>query len=158
MTSKEVVLTYEGLKKLEEELELLKGVKRREIAERIKQALSFGDISENSEYDEAKNEQAHIEGRIVQIETMLKHAKVIDEDDVSTEVVSLGSKVKLLDMEYNEETEYSIVGSTEANPSKNKISNESPVGSALIGKGIGTVVEVAVPDGVIKFKILEIYK
>lgn len=158
MTSKEVVLTYEGLKKLEEELELFKGVKRREIAERIKQALSFGDISENSEYDEAKNEQAHIEGRIVQIETMLKHAKVIDEDDVSTEVVGLGSKVKLLDMEYDEETEYSIVGSTEANPSKNKISNESPVGSALIGKGIGTVVEVAVPDGVIKFKILEIYK
>ncbi len=158
MTSKEVVLTYEGLKKLEEELEFLKGVKRREIAERIKQALSFGDISENSEYDEAKNEQAHIEGRIVQIETMLKRAKVIDEDDVSTDVVSLGSKVKILDMEFNEETEYYIVGSTEADPSKNKISNESPVGSALIGKKKGTVVGVTVPDGVIKFKILKIYK
>ncbi len=158
MTSKEVVLTYEGLKKLEEELEFLKGVKRREIAERIKQALSFGDISENSEYDEAKNEQAQMEGRIAQIETMLKHAKVIDEDDVSTEVVSLGSKVKLLDVEYNEENEYYIVGSTEADPSKNKISNESPVGSALIGKKKGAVVEVAVPDGIIKFKILKIYK
>lgn len=158
MTSKEVVLTYEGLKKLEEELEFLKGIKRREIAERIKQALSFGDISENSEYDEAKNEQAHIEGRIVQIETMLKHAKVIDEDDVSTDVVSLGSKVKILDMEYNEENEYYIVGSTEADPSKNKISNESPVGSALIGKKKGAVVGVSVPDGTIKFKILKIYK
>jgi transcription elongation factor GreA len=158
MTSKEVVLTYEGLKKLEEELEFLKGVKRREIAERIKQALSFGDISENSEYDEAKNEQAHIEGRIVQIETMLKNAKVIDEEDISTDVVSLGSKVKLLDMEYNEENEYYIVGSTEADPSKNKISNESPVGSALMGKKKGTVVGVSVPDGEIKFKILKIYK
>ncbi|HOV27551.1 MAG TPA: transcription elongation factor GreA [Pseudobacteroides sp.] len=158
MTSKEVVLTYEGLKKLEEELEYLKGTKRREIAERIKQALSFGDISENSEYDEAKNEQAHIEGRIVQIESMLKNAKVIDEDEVSTEVVSLGSKVRLLDVEFNEEVEYYIVGSTEADPSKFKISNESPVGSALIGKKIGETVDVAVPDGVIKFKILAINK
>src|SRR5690242_12335530 len=130
MTNKEVVLTYEGLKKLEDELEVLKGVKRREIAERIKQALSFGDISENSEYDEAKNEQAHIEGRIVQLENMLKHAKVIDEDEVSTDAVSLGSKVKLLDMEFDEEVEYYIVGSTEADPGKFKISNESPVGSA----------------------------
>ncbi|MCX7923669.1 MAG: transcription elongation factor GreA [Clostridia bacterium] len=158
MTSKEVVLTYEGLKKLEEELEFLKGMKRREVAERIKQALSFGDISENSEYDEAKNEQAHVEGRIVQLENMLKHAKVIDEDEVSTDVVSLGSKVELLDMEYDEKVEYYIVGSTEADPSKFKISNESPVGSALIGKMKGTVVEVSVPDGVIKFKILDIHK
>jgi transcription elongation factor GreA len=102
MNSKEVVLTYEGLKKLEEELEFLRGVKRKEIAERIKQALSFGDISENSEYDEAKNEQAQMEGRIVQLENMLKKAKVIDEDDVSTEKVTIGSKVKLLDIEYNE--------------------------------------------------------
>lgn len=156
--SKEVVLTYEGLKKLEEELEFLKGVKRREIAERIKQALSFGDISENSEYDEAKNEQAHMEGRIAQIETMLKHAKLIDEDEVNTELVSLGSKVKLLDIEFDEEVEYSIVGSAEADPSKSKISNESPVGAALMGKDRGSIVEVAVPDGVIKFKILEIHK
>ncbi len=158
MTNKEVVLTYEGLKKLEEELEYLKGTKRRDIAERIKQALSFGDISENSEYDEAKNEQAHMEGRIAQLETMLKNAKVIDEDEVSTESVSLGSKVLLLDMEYKEEVEYHIVGSTEADPSKFKISNESPVGSALMGKKKGNVVEVTVPDGVIKFKILKIHK
>ncbi len=159
MTSnKEVILTYEGLKKLEEELEFLKGVKRREVAERIKQALAFGDISENSEYDEAKNEQAQVEGRIVVIENMLKNARVIDEDEVSTETVSLGSKVKLWDMEYEEEVEYYIVGSTEANPLKFKISNESPVGSALMGKSIGETVEVLVPDGIIKFKVLEIHK
>ncbi|NJD03158.1 MAG: transcription elongation factor GreA [Ruminiclostridium sp.] len=158
MTGKEVILTYEGLKKLEEELEFLRGAKRMEIKERIKQALSFGDISENSEYDEAKNEQAYIEGRIVQLETMLKHAKVIDEDDVSTEKVTVGSKVKLLDMEYNEEVIYTIVGSTEADPSRFKISNESPVGSALMQKKKGNIVEVAVPDGVLKFKILKIEK
>lgn len=158
MINREVILTYEGLKKLEEELEFLKSVRRREVADRIKQALSFGDISENSEYDEAKNEQAQIEGRIAQLETMLKHARVIDEDDVDTERVSLGSKVRLLDMDLNEEVEYSIVGSTEADPGKKKISNESPVGSALMSKKKGDVVEVAVPDGVIRFKILEIYK
>ncbi|TYQ15086.1 UNVERIFIED_CONTAM: transcription elongation factor GreA [Acetivibrio alkalicellulosi] len=158
MVNKEVVLTYEGLKKLEQELEFLKTVKRREVAERIKQALSFGDISENSEYDEAKNEQAHVEGRIVQLETMLKHAKVIDEDEVKTDVVSVGSKVNILDMEFDEEVEYYIVGSTEADPSKYKISNESPVGRALLGKAKDTIVEVQVPDGVIKFKILDIHK
>ncbi len=158
MSAKEVVLTYEGLKKLEDELANLKGQKRMEIAERIKQALSFGDISENSEYDEAKNEQAHIEGRIAHLENMLKNAKVIDEDEVSTDSVSLGSKVKLLDIEYNEEAEYHIVGSTEADPSKSKISNESPVGMALMGKEKGNIVEVSVPDGMIKFKILEISK
>lgn len=158
MTNKEVILTYEGLKKLEEELEYLKGVKRREVAERIKQALSFGDISENSEYDEAKNEQAHVESRIAQLETMLKYAKVIDEDEVNTDHVSLGSKVRLLDMEFDEEVVYHIVGSTEADPSKSKISNESPVGSALIGRKTGEVIEVSVPDGTIKFKILEISK
>jgi transcription elongation factor GreA len=158
MSAKEVVLTYEGLKKLEEELTQLKSVKRLEIAERIKQALSFGDLSENSEYDEAKNEQAQVEGRIVLLETMLKNAKVIDEDEVSTDAVSLGSKVKLYDEEFEEEIVYSIVGSTEANPAEYKISNESPVGAALMGKKVGSVVEVSVPDGVIKFKILEISK
>lgn len=158
MSAKEIVLTYEGLKKLEEELTHLKSVKRLEIAERIKQALSFGDISENSEYDEAKNEQAAVEGRIVILETMLKNAKVIDEDEVSTDSVSLGSKVKLYDEEFQEEVIYSIVGSTEADPAKYKISNESPVGSALMGKKVGSEVEVAAPDGVIKFKILEISK
>ncbi len=158
MSAKEVVLTYEGLKKLEEELEFLRGTKRKEVAERIKQALSFGDISENSEYDEAKNEQAQVEGRIVQLESMLKHARIIDEDEVKTDVVSLGSKVKIFDIEFDEEVEYLIVGSTEANPLKSKISNESPVGAALIGHKKGETVEVQVPDGVLKFKILEISK
>lgn len=158
MAGKEVILTYEGLKKLEEELELLRGPKRMEIKERIKVALSFGDISENSEYDEAKNEQAYVEGRIAQLETMLKNARVIDDEDVSTEKVSIGTKVTLLDMEENEEIVYTIVGSTEANPAKFKISNESPVGSALMQKKKGTVVDVAVPDGVLKFKILKIEK
>ncbi|OPX45382.1 transcription elongation factor GreA [Ruminiclostridium hungatei] len=158
MSAKEVVLTYEGLKKLEEELEFLRGTKRKEVAERIKQALSFGDISENSEYDEAKNEQAQVEGRIVQLESMLKHARLIDEDDVKTDVVSLGSKVKLFDVEFEEEVVYLIVGSTEANPLKSKISNESPVGAALMGHKVGEVVEVQVPDGAIKFKVLEISK
>lgn len=158
MVNKEVVLTYEGLQKLEQELEFLKAVKRREVAERIKQALSFGDISENSEYDEAKNEQAHVEGRIVQLENMLKNAKVIDEDDIKTDVVSVGSKVTILDMEFDEEIEYYIVGSAEANPSQFKISNESPVGSALMGKKKGTVVDVVVPDGIVKFKVISIKK
>lgn len=158
MSAKEVVLTYEGLKKLEEELEFLRGTKRKEVAERIKQALSFGDISENSEYDEAKNEQAQVEGRIVQLESMLKHARLIDEDEVKTDVVSLGSKVKLFDVEFEEKVEYLIVGSTEANPLKSKISNESPVGAALMGHKVGEIVEVQVPDGAIKFKILEISK
>jgi len=158
MTNKEIVLTYEGLKKLEDELEYLKGVKRREVAERIKQALSFGDISENSEYDEAKNEQAYMEARIVQLENMLKNAKVIDEDDIMTDQVGIGSKVKLLDLEYNEEVEYYIVGSTEADPEKYKISNESPVGRALMGKKKGDIVDVSVPAGLIKFKVLDISK
>jgi transcription elongation factor GreA len=158
MTGKEVVLTYEGLKKLEGELEYLKTVRRREVAERIKQALTFGDISENSEYDEAKNEQARVEGRIVQLEKMLKNARVIDESEVSTEQVSVGSKVRLLDMQSKEEVEYYLVGSTEADPSKFKISNESPVGKGLIDKKKGDVVEITVPDGVIEYKILEILK
>lgn len=158
MTNKEVVLTYEGLKKLEQELEYLRGPKRMDIKERIKHALSFGDISENSEYDEVKNEQAYVEGRIALLETMLKNARVIDEDEVNTESVGIGSKVKVLDMEFNEEVEYHIVGSTEADPAKSKISNESPVGRALIGKKKGSVVEVEAPVGLIKFKILEIYK
>ena len=158
MAGKEVIVTYEGLKKLEEELEQLRGPKRMEIKERIKVALSFGDISENSEYDEAKNEQAYIEGRISQLETMLKNVRVIDEEDVSTDKVTIGSKVTILDMEYDEEIVYSIVGSTEADPSQYKISNESPVGSALMNKKKGNVVEVTVPDGILKFKIMKIDK
>ncbi len=158
MVGKEVILTYEGLKKLEEELEQLRGPKRMEIKERIKVALSFGDISENSEYDEAKNEQASVEGRIAQLEAMLKNARVIDEEDVSTEKVTIGSKVRLLDVEYNEKILYTIVGSTEADPSRFRISNESPVGSALMHKKKGSVIEVVVPDGILKFEILEIEK
>ncbi|MGI6668491.1 MAG: transcription elongation factor GreA [Acetivibrionales bacterium] len=158
MTGKEVILTYEGLKKLENELEQLRGPKRMEIKERIKTALSFGDITENSEYDEAKNEQAYIESRIAQLEAMLKNAKVIDEDDVSTDQVTIGSKVRLLDMEQNEETVYTIVGSTEADPTQHRISNESPVGKALINKKCGDVIEVTVPDGIIKLKVLKIEK
>lgn len=158
ISSKQIVLTYEGLEKLEGELEFLKTVKRKDIAEKIKQALAFGDLSENSEYDEAKNEQAQVEVRIVQLEKMLKNAKVIDEDDISTEVVSIGAKVNVLDLEYNEEIEYTIVGSTEANPSQHKISDESPVGRALIGNAIGNTVDVVVPAGTLKFKILAINK
>lgn len=158
MASKEIYLTYEGLRKLEEELEYLKVTKRTEIAERIKQALSFGDISENSEYDEAKNDQAHIEIRIVQLENTLKNARVIEVDEIRTDAVSLGAKVKLFDVDMDEEVEYWIVGSTEADPRSYKISNESPVGSGLMGAKVGDEVSISVPDGVIKFKVLEISK
>lgn len=158
MANKEVILTPEGVAKLEKKLEHLKTVRRREIAERIKQAIAFGDISENAEYDEAKNEQAFIEGEIITLENMLRVARVIDEEDISTDVVNIGATVRVLDMEFDEELEYIIVGSAEADPAHSKISNESPVGRALIGKSIGDVVEVAVPDGVIEFKILDIRK
>lgn len=156
--NKEVILTYEGLVKLEEELEEYKSVKRKEVADRIKQALAFGDISENAEYDEAKNDQAFIEGRIATIENMLKNAKVIDEDDITTDVVNVGSKVKVKDLKNNEEEEYTIVGSAEADPKQDKISNESPVGKAMIGNKVGNIVEITVPDGIIEYKILKISK
>ena len=158
MARKEVVLTQEGLRKMEEELEYLKSVKRREIAARIKQAIDFGDISENSEYDEAKNEQAFVEGRISTFEEKLRNAKLIDEVDISTEVVSIGSKVKLKDLDTGDVFEYMIVGSAEADPVENKISNESPVGSALLGEKKGSVVEVLVPAGTIRYEILDIMK
>lgn len=158
MSKKEVVLTQEGLKKMEEELEYLKSVKRREIAARIKQAIDFGDISENSEYDEAKNEQAFVEGRIALLEEKLRNVKLIDEVDISTDVVGIGSKIKLKDLDTNEVFEYTIVSSAEADPIKNKISNESPVGSALLGKTKGSVVEIAVPAGTIRYEILDIMK
>ncbi|GMA57094.1 transcription elongation factor GreA [Alicyclobacillus sacchari] len=156
MAEKEVLLTPEGLRKLEEELELLKSVKRREVAERIKVAISYGDISENSEYEDAKNEQAFIEGRIMTLEKQLRNARIINEDEVDTNVVSIGSTVTLRDVEFDEDVQYTIVGSAEANPAENKISNESPVGKALLGKTIGSIVEVNVPAGVIQFKILDI--
>ncbi|HHX23822.1 MAG: transcription elongation factor GreA [Tepidanaerobacteraceae bacterium] len=158
MARKEVVLTQEGLRKMEEELGYLKSVKRREIAARIKQAIAFGDISENSEYDEAKNEQAFIEGRIALLEEKLRNVKLIDDVDISTDVVSIGSKIKLKDLDTGDELEYMIVGSAEANPIDFKISNESPVGSALLGKKRGSVVEVSVPAGTIRFEILDIMK
>lgn len=156
MAERDVFLTEEGLKKLENELEELKTVKRKEIAERIKQALAFGDISENSEYDEAKNEQAQLEERIAKLEMVLRNAKLIDDDEITTDVVSVGSKVVVNDLEYDEEMEYTIVGSAEANPFEGRISNESPVGKALLGKKAGEIVEVQVPDGILKYKIVSI--
>lgn len=158
MAEKEVILTLEGLKKLEQELELLKTTKRREVAARIKQAIEFGDISENSEYEDAKNEQAFIEGRILTLEKMLRNARLIDEVDIHTDVVSVGSTVVIKDIEFDEDIEYTIVGSAEADPGANRISNESPVGRAILGQGIGSIVEVTVPAGVLKYKILNIHK
>lgn len=156
MAEKDVLLTAEGLKRLENELDDLKSIKRKEVAERIKQALAFGDISENSEYDQAKNEQAKLEERIAKLENILRNAKVIDEDEITTDVVSVGSKVVVLDIEYEEEMEYYLVGSAEADPYKGKISNESPVGRALIGHKAEDIVDVSVPDGIIKYKIINI--
>ncbi|MBP1743379.1 MAG: greA [Firmicutes bacterium] len=155
---KKHMMTSEGVKKLEAELELLKTEKRKEITEKIKVALSFGDLSENSEYDEAKNEQAFVEGRIAQLENMLKNTIVVDESEIDSDIVGIGSIVKIKDYGYNEVVEYSIVGSAEADPLEFKISNESPVGSALIGKRAGDSVEVVVPDGTSKVEILEIRK
>lgn len=153
---KEVILTPEGYRKLEEELEELKTVKRREVAERIKQAIEFGDISENSEYEDAKNAQAFIEGRILTLEKMLRNARVINEGDIHTDEVSLGSKVLLKDLEFGDEVEYSIVGTAEADPAQNKISNVSPVGKAILGKRKGEIVEVDVPAGKLRYQILDI--
>lgn len=155
---KQFILTPEGLKKLEDELEQLKTEKRKEIADKIKVALSFGDLSENSEYDEAKNEQAMIESRIAEIEAMLKNVKVIGDEDLNTDTVNVGSKVTVLDIEFNEEVVYSIVGSTESDPDENRISDESPVGKAIVGHSVGDTVEVETPGGIIKLKILDIAK
>ena len=147
MSEKEVLLTKEGLVKIEEELEQLKSVKRAEVAERIKEAIAHGDISENSEYDDAKNEQAFVEGRILTLERQLRNARIIDTSVRDHTVVSLGSKVVLYDEEDKEEVEYSIVGSAESSPMHAKISNESPVGKALMGKKVGDTIEVVVPAG-----------
>ena len=155
--SKQVILTEEGLRNLENELENLKTVKRKEVAEKIKVALSFGDLSENSEYDEAKNEQAIIEARILEIESMLKDVKIIDEHELSTELVNVGSKVKVEDMEYSEVIDYKIVGPSEADPREGKISDESPVGAALIGHEAGEIVKVETPGGICTYKIIEIF-
>ena len=154
--AKKYLMTYEGVKKLEDELEYLKTIKRKDITEKIKVALGYGDLSENSEYDEAKNEQAFVEGRILQLENMLKNASIVDENDIPTDIVSVGSIVKVKDYDFDEEVEYTIVGSAEADPMNFKISNESPVGSALIGKKIGEIVEAIVPDGTSKYEVLGI--
>lgn len=154
--SKKYVMTYEGVKKIEEELDYLKTTKRQEITEKIKVARSFGDLSENAEYDEAKNDQAFMEGRIIQLETMLKNVEVVDESELAKDKVALGSFVKVKDYTFDEEVEYEIVGSSQADPMMDKISIDSPVGMALVGKGVGDVVEVPVPDGVEKFEILSI--
>lgn len=154
--NKEFLLTQEGYDKLEEELENLKVIKRKEVAERIKVAISFGDLSENAEYDEAKKEQAIVEERILKLENMVRKAVIIDESKIDLNVVTIGSIVKVKDVEFDEEVEYTIVGSTEADPYDGKISNESPVGKALLGRAVKEVVEVQVPDGVAKFEILEI--
>ena len=156
--AKQVMITAEGLKQLEEELQYLKGQKRKEVAEKIKVARSYGDLSENSEYDDAKNEQAILEARIVTIEATLKNAVLIDEEGISNEHVHVGSSVRLLNLRTAAEVTYKIVGSNEANPSEGKISDESPVGAALIGHSVGDAVEVEVPVGVIGFKVLEIFK
>jgi transcription elongation factor GreA len=157
-TKQQIVVTDEGLKKLTEELDYLKNIKRKEVVESIRTALSFGDLSENSEYDEAKNEQAKVEAQINELEETLKHIKVISDDDISTEVVSVGAKIKVFDIEYDEELEYTIVGSTEADPMENKISDQSPIGSALLGAEIGETVTAVTPGGELKLTILSISK
>jgi len=158
MEEKEVLLTKEGYENLEKELEYLKTEKRTEISERIKVALGFGDLSENSEYDEAKNAQADNEIKIAELENKLRYAKIIDESEINTKTVQVGNKVKIYDMEFEEELEYTIVGSTEVNLAENKISNESPIGSALIGAKKNQVIEAQTPGGVAKYKVLEIKK
>lgn len=156
--NKEVLLTQEGFDKLEQELENLKTVKRVEIAERIKVALGFGDLSENSEYDEAKNAQAENETKIAELENKIRYAKIIDESEIDKKTVQVGNTVKLLDLEFDEEVSYTIVGSTEVDIAQNKISNESPIGSAILGAKKNQIVEVQAPAGVMQYKVLSITK
>ena len=157
-TDKEVLLTQEGYNKIEKELQVLSTERRAEIADRIKIALGFGDLSENSEYDEAKDAQAANEAKIAELENKLRHAKIIDESEIDTKTVQVGNTVKVLDMEFNEEECYTIVGSTEVDLSQNKISNESPIGTALMGAKKGQIIEAQAPAGVIKYKVLSITK
>jgi transcription elongation factor GreA len=153
---KEVILTPEGYKKLQEEIELLSTVRRREVAERIRIAREFGDIAENAEYDAAKNDQAHLEARIAMLEERLTTARVVTKKEIRSGEVSVGTKVRLKDMGSNKTVEYHVVGSAEANPAEMKVSNESPVGKAIMGRKKGDVVEVAAPRGALKFKIMEV--
>ena len=156
--AKQTIITDEGLRRLEEELEDLKTVKRKEIAEKIKVALSFGDLSENSEYDEAKNEQAIIEGRIAEIESQLKNVHVLDESELNTEVVHIGSKIRIREVGTQEDEVYKIVGSTETAPQNGRISDESPLGKAMLGHAAGDVVEVLIPAGAVSYELVEISK
>ena len=155
MAAKKVLLTEEGYKKLEERLNQLKSVKRIEVAERLKAAIALGDLSENSEYDDAKNEQAFLEGEISDLEAKLRNSEII-KGDANAEVVQMGATVVLKDLEFDEEETYTLVGTTEADPTENKISDESPVGSAIMGRKVGTVVDVHAPAGIIKYEIMEI--
>ena len=155
---KKNILTYEGLKKLEDELENLKVVRRKEVSQKIKEAREQGDLSENAEYDAAKDEQRDIEARIEELEKILKNAEVVVEEEADLDKVSIGCSVKLLDCEFDEELEYKIVGSTEANSLKGKISNESPVGKALLGKQVGDTVTVETPAGEFSYKVLSIHR
>lgn len=158
MQEKKNILTYEGLKKYEDELQELKVVRRQEVAQKIKEAREQGDLSENAEYDAAKDEQRDIEARIEELEKILKNAEVVDEEEVDLNKINIGCKVKILDVEFNEELEYKIVGSTEANSLKGKISNESPVGKALMGAKVGESVAVETQAGVFTYKVLEIQR
>ena len=158
MADKKLILTYAGLKQYEDELQNLKVVKRKEVAQKIKEAREQGDLSENAEYDAAKDEQRDIELRIEELEKLLKNAEVVVEEEIDVNKINIGCKVKLLDVEYDEEMEFYIVGSTEANSLQNKISNEAPVGRALIGKSVGDVVDVETQAGIIQYKVLEIQR
>ena len=158
MSEQEVILTREGLKQLEDELENLRTVKRAEVKERLKEAIALGDLSENSEKKKKKNEQAFMEGRILELEKMIRNAKVIDEDAHQEGTVTVGSLVKVKDIEFDEINEYRLVGTVEADPMNNRISNESPVGRALLGRKKGEIVDVEVPAGIIKYEILEVSK
>ena len=158
MPNDKVILTEEGLKAKQEKLDYLKTVKRAEISEQIKEARAFGDLSENAEYDEAKNEQARVETEIAQLEKLLRIAVVVEDGEIDMSTVNIGTTVRILDIDFNEEEEYQIVGSVEADADRKRISNESPVGAALIGKKVGDIADVMTPGGTIKFKVIDIHK
>ena len=158
MSEQDVILTREGLEQLEQELEHLRTVKRTEVKERLKEAIALGDLSENSEYDDAKNEQAFMEGRILELEKMIRNAKIIEEAEQQADVIRVGSLVTVKDIEFDEITEYRLVGTVEADPMNNRISNESPVGRALLGHKAGEIIDVEVPAGIIQLEIVSISK
>jgi len=157
-TDKEIIVTADGFKKLEHELDELRSVHRKRVADRIRDSKQFGEFSENSEYEDAKTEQAFVEGRIEELKRVIMHAHIIEDEEVLTDVVGVGSIVKVVDLETNDEWEFTIVGSVEANPAEDKISNESPVGEALIGRRVGESVEVEIPAGLARYKISSIRK